>query len=83
VLQNLTGSLSRNTKYIFGFPSSGLFDGCLVIKTHRMPPSRPRGCIQENYQQIIPNMQFMYALSISCMNEVKNALAKVLTGFVH
>jgi len=25
------------------------------IEMHEMSPSRPRGCIQANYQQLIPN----------------------------
>ena len=25
--------------------------GCLVIEMHGMSPSRPRGCVQANYQQ--------------------------------
>ena len=34
--------------------------GCLVIKMHGMSPSRPRGCVQANYQQLIPNLQFTH-----------------------
>ena len=33
--------------------------GCPVTEMHGMPPSRPRGCVQANYQQLIPNLQFM------------------------
>ena len=36
-----------------------------------MPPSRPRGCVQANYQQLIPSLQFTY-----CMNEVKKCFGK-------
>jgi hypothetical protein len=63
--------ISRNIEYIFGFLSwarligilVGWFDwragsGCLVTEMHGMPPSRSRGCVQANYQQLIPNLQF-------------------------
>jgi len=29
---------------------------------HGTPPSRPRGCVQSNYQQLIPNLQFTYCI---------------------
>ena len=34
--------------------------GCVVIEMHGMPPRRPRECVQANYQQLIPNLQFTY-----------------------
>ena len=39
-----------------------------------MSPSRPRGCVQANYQQLIPNLQFTYC--ISCMNEVNKGIGE-------
>jgi len=29
---------------------------------HGMSPSRPRGCVQANYQQFIPNLQFTHCI---------------------
>ena len=43
---------------------------------HGMSPSRPRGCVQANYQQLTPNSQLRIALCISCMIELKNCLGK-------
>ena len=31
-------------------------------RMHEMPPSRPRGCVQANYQQLIPNLQFTHCI---------------------
>ena len=31
-------------------------------KMHGMSPSRPWGCVQANYQQLIPNLQFMHCI---------------------
>ena len=42
-----------------------------------MPQSWPRGCVQANYQQLIPNLQFTIALCISCMNQVKKVLSQM------
>jgi hypothetical protein len=56
---------------------------------HGMSPSRPQGCVQAIYQQLNPSLQFTHCIMIRvrqvthCMNGVKNALAKVLAGFVH
>jgi len=36
--------------------------GCLITEMHEMPPSRPRECIQANYQHLIPNMQITYRI---------------------
>ena len=36
--------------------------GCLVTEMHEMPPSRPRGCVQANYQQMIPNLQSTFCI---------------------
>jgi len=36
--------------------------GCLVIEMHGMSPSRPRGCVQANYQQFNPNLQFTHCI---------------------
>ena len=36
--------------------------GCLVIEMHGMSPSRPRGCVQADYQQLIPNLQFTHCI---------------------
>ena len=55
----------------------------MVIKMHEMPPSRPRGCVQANYQLFIPNLQLTYCIIISYMNEVKKCFGKILAGFVH
>jgi len=33
-----------------------------LIEMHEISPSRPRGCVQANYQQLIPNSQFMYCI---------------------
>ena len=41
---------------------------------HGMSPSRPRGCVQANYQHSIPNLQFTHC--ISCMNEVNKCFGK-------
>jgi hypothetical protein len=41
-----------------------------------MSPSRPRGCAQGNYQQLIPNLQLRIALCINCMVEVKKCFGK-------
>ena len=46
--------------------------GGLVIEMHGMSPSKLRGCVQANYQQLIPNLQFMHC--ISSMIEVKKVL---------
>ena len=42
----------------------GLFDlsGGLVIEMHGMSPSRPRGCVQAYYQQLIPDLQFTHCI---------------------
>ena len=36
--------------------------GCLVIEMHGISPSRLRGCVQANYQQLIPNLQFTHCI---------------------
>ena len=51
---------------------------------HEMSPSRPRGCVQANYQQLIPTCSLRIAICISCMIEVKKCfVAKVLAVIVH
>ena len=91
VLQDFTGPLSRNIKCIFGIlklkPSrlapflgdlikmGGLGAWCLVIEMHGMPPSRPQGCVQANYQQSIPNLQFTHCIMLK-LHEVKKGFGK-------
>jgi hypothetical protein len=71
-LQKYTGPLSQKIKKI-GILSSSPVDwhpcwviwlrgrsGCLVIEMHGMSPCRPRGGVQANYQQLIPNLQFTH-----------------------
>ena len=36
--------------------------GCLVTEMHGMPPIRPRGYVEANYQQLIPNLLFLYCI---------------------
>ena len=31
-------------------------------KMHGMSPSRPWGCVQANYQKLIPNLQFTHCI---------------------
>jgi len=37
--------------------------GCLVTEVHGMLPSRPRGCVQAIYQELIPNLQFTHCIT--------------------
>jgi hypothetical protein len=75
VLQNITGPLSRNINIILdssakaqsigtllGDLIKGGGSGCLVTEMHEMSPSRPRGCVQANYQQLTPNLQFTHCI---------------------
>jgi len=41
-----------------------------------MSPSRPRGCVQANYQQLILNLHFTHCIMQSCMIEVKKCFGK-------
>jgi hypothetical protein len=50
--------------------------GCLVTEMHGMPPSRLRGCVQANYQQLIPNLQIAYCI-------IRLPHAKVTTNSVN
>jgi len=75
-LHDFSGPLPANNRYIFGTLRSipvdwhlywviwlkGGLSGCLVIEMHGMPPSRLRGCVQANYQQLITNLQFTYCV---------------------
>ena len=36
--------------------------GCRVTEMHEMPPGRPWTCVQANYQQLTPNLQFTYCI---------------------
>jgi hypothetical protein len=49
----------------------------MVIKMHEMPPSRPRGCVQANYQHLIPTCNSCIALCTSRMNEIKKCFDAV------
>ena len=74
-LRNFTGPLSRSIIYILeslaqlqstgtlvGWLDSRGGSGCLGIEMHGMSLSRPRGCVQANYQQLIPNLQFTHCI---------------------
>ena len=41
-----------------------------------MSPSRPQGCVQANYQQLIPNLQFRHCIMHKLQIEVKKCFGK-------
>jgi len=47
---------------------------CLVIELHGMPPSRPRGWVQANYQQLFPNLQFTHCIMLELHGWSKKVL---------
>jgi hypothetical protein len=63
-LQNFTGLLSARGVWY------------LITEMHGMPPRRPRGCFQANYQQLIPKLQFSYCIMHKLHEWSKKGLGK-------